>query len=1058
MNEVSAWVETIVEAVRRRLAQRRWPEATYRLQFDRDHFTFRDAADVVPYLGDLGASHVYAAPFLKARSGSAHGYAVTDYTRLDPGLGTAEDYEAFVAALRRHGMGLVLDVVPNHMSTAAGENRWWTDVLENGPSSPYADFFDVDWRPIKEELRNRILLPVLGQQFGDALEAGELQLGYRDGGLFVRYFDSEFPLDPRTYPAVLAHRLDDLRDGGTVDPDDLRELESIVTAAEHLPERTETAPDPVAERQREKEVIKDRLRRLAERSSQIADFLRQNIEQLNGRPGDPASFDALERILDGQAYRLAHWKAASDEINYRRFFDVNELAAVSMEEQRVFEASHAFVFDLLAKGEVDGLRIDHVDGLFDPLEYLWRLQWGYVRAVGRRSCERLAVEAGEPVAHCSAPESRRNSPPEWEEVESRVLAALWPEVGGPSPAVLFGADAPSPREASEKASSAALPLYVVVEKILGPEEPLPPEWPVAGTTGYEFLNCANGLFVDPTGLRELVKLYRRFTREPGDFHEAAHACKLLILRVAMSSELYLLAHRLNRISERHRRSRDFTLNSLRTALREVLACFPVYRTYVGTAGVTERDRKVIGRAVARAKRRNPAMDAAVFDFIQGVLLLEQPPGLGEAGRRQREFFVGRFQQVTSPVMAKGVEDTAFYRYYPLISINEVGSEPARADVSLARFHEENEWRRFHHPLSMTCLSTHDTKRSQDVRARINVLSEIPGVWRSAVNRWARLNRRFHRNVDGRPAPSRNDEYLFYQTLVGIWPLEPPSDAEHERLIERTAGFMEKATHEAKKHTSWISPDPEYDEAVGEFVRAVLRNAPGNRFLEAFRPFHETVVDAGLYTALSQVLLQLTSPGVPDIYQGQELWDFSLVDPDNRRAVDYDLRRRLLGDLQTRAASGGEALLSLARELASSPRDPRLKLFVTWRALQCRREQADLFRSGRYVPLRAEGSRAHHVCAFAWHLASTEHPPERVAVVVAPRQLAHLAFSSDGARRASPLVGPSIWEDTRIVPPEPIGPTLVNRFTGQTCSLDGEQGRLAEVLSDFPVALLTSVPR
>jgi (1->4)-alpha-D-glucan 1-alpha-D-glucosylmutase len=449
------------------------------------------------------------------------------------------------------------------------------------------------------------------------------------------------------------------------------------------------------------------------------------------------------------------------------------------------------------------------------------------------------------------------------------------------------------------------------------------------------------------------------------------------------------------------------------------------------------------------------MDAAVFDFIQGVLLLEQPPKLNKAGRHQRRFFVGRFQQVTSPVMAKGLEDTAFYRYYPLTSANEVGGEPARAAISIEQFHEENQWRRSEHALSMTCTSTHDTKRSEDVRARISVLSEIPNRWRSAVNRWTRLNRRFHHEVHGEPAPCRNDEYLFYQTLAGVWPLEPPNEPEHQQLVDRLAAYMEKATHEAKMHTSWISPDPGYDKAVDQFVRNVLRNEPKNRFLAEFRQFHEAVVGWGLYTALAQVFLKLTTPGVPDTYQGQEVWDFSLVDPDNRRPVNYGVRRWLLGELQGRVSSGDEGLLSIARELAASPRDSRLKLFVTWRTLQFRRQHAELFRTGRYLPLDVEGSRAEHVCAFAWHLPTTTDRPEQVALVIAPRLLARLTMSSEQSPPSPAPIGADVWDDTRIVAPELIQQPLTNLFTGQTCTFDHHRLRLATAMSDFPVALLTN---
>ena len=599
-----------------------------------------------------------------------------------------------------------------------------------------------------------------------------------------------------------------------------------------------------------------------------------------------------------------------------------------------------------------------------------------------------------------------------------------------------------------------------------------------------FLNCVNGLFVDRAGLDELGKVYARFIDQRPDFREVAHQAKLLILRAAMSSELQLLAHRLNRISERYRRSRDFTLNTLRVALREILACFPVYRTYIVEGNVSERDRQFIGRAVAQAKRRNPAIDAAVFDFIRGVLLRESPPEMDEAGRRERELFVGRFQQVTSPVMAKGIEDTAFYRYFPLASLNEVGGDPLRGATTIEEFHRQNVARQAQWPRSLVSTTTHDTKRSEDVRARISVLAEIPRAWRKAVNRWARLNRRHRREVDGQPAPSRNDEYLFYQTLVGIWPLVSPAGKDLVGLADRLRAYMEKATHEAKVHTSWVNPDSEYDAAVREFVSAALAEHPKNRFLAEFDRFHQQVVNWGLYNALGQTLLKLVSPGVPDIYQGQELWDFSLVDPDNRRPVDFAGRRKMLARLQKDIGRGERSLPALARQLAENPSDPRLKLFLTWRALQFRRRHADLFRLGEYLPLAAQGSRAKHVCAFArrWPSgggsstvtpsqgSSTATPSQgvstaipsqiatssgAVAIAIVPRLIAQLTpLPPDSLVAPSPL-GEPVWQDTYLLLGPLASSRLKNVLTGQIHSAS-ELLRLADVLSCFPVALLSNV--
>jgi (1->4)-alpha-D-glucan 1-alpha-D-glucosylmutase len=1072
MADLVFWGKLIAEAVQQAAADRLCrPTATYRLQLDRARFSFRQAAGVVAYLDTLGVSHLYASPCLKSNSGDVHGYAVVDYGQLDPRLGSAQDYQALVDALHARNMGQILDVVYNHMSVTPGENAWWTDVLENGPGSPYAPFFDVDWRPVKEELHGKILLPLLGEQYGQVLESGGLSLEFREGAFFVRYGQRALPLDPRTYRTLLAHRFDQFKAGLPADSEEVRELESIATAVEHLPERGEVEPGRVAERQREKEVIKDRLRTLTGRSAAVAEFLRRNVREFNGSPQDPQSYDRLDKLLDAQVYRLAHWEAAADEINYRRFFDINDLAAVCMEDPKVFEESHRFLVDLLVRGDVNGLRIDHIDGLYDPPEYLGRLQWSYLRGLGRAVHRQLAA-TGRDARGLPAPAADAGELPGWNEVEPMFLQVLATGIGRPAVATIYpfslaAIEERSRPEGGQPGRPAAVrsPLYVVVEKILGPEEPLPEQWPAAGTTGYDFLNSVNGLFVDRAGLEELGRVYDRFLDQRSDFREMAYQAKRLILRVAMASELQLLAHRLNRISEGHRRFRDFTLNTLRVALREILACFPVYRTYVREGDVPERDRQVVVRAAAQAKRRNPARKPAVFDFIRDVLLLEQPPALDLAHRRERELFVGRFQQVTSPVMAKGVEDTTFYRYCPLVSANEVGGDPARAAATPAEFHRQNLARHAQWPLALLATTTHDTKRSEDVRARINVLAEIPHLWRAAVNRWARLNRLHHREVDGQTAPSRNDEYLFYQTLVGVWPLTPPGEKTLAQLVERLQLYMEKAAREAKVHTGWTNPEPEYEAAVRAFVAAALDGHGKNRFLRDLHRFHDQVVDWGLYGALAQTLLKLTSPGVPDIYQGREVWDFSLVDPDNRRPVDFDCRRDMLAGLQAAAAGGDESLSALARRLGDNPRDPRLKLFVIWRTLQFRRRHADLFQEGDYVPLDIEGARSDHLCALARRQSPASGNGPRTAIVVVPRLVAKLTQDATGSAsaggpkntgRASGTRAPTgarLWEGTRVLLGDLGSAPLVNLFTGQVVRPEDSRLPAAAALADFPVALL-----
>jgi (1->4)-alpha-D-glucan 1-alpha-D-glucosylmutase len=1063
MSDLDSWAQLVAQSVVKAVAGRQCrPASTYRIQFEPGKLTFRHAAGIVPYLNDLGISHLYASPCLKARSGSPHGYSIVDYARLNPELGDEKDYAAMVEMLHRHGMGQILDVVPNHMSATPAENPWWNDVLENGPASPHAAYFDIDWRPVKEELRNKVLLPILGDQYGQVLESGELKLEFREGAFFLRYFLTLLPIEPRSYRTILTTKLDAWKETQPSDSADVRELESIITALEHLPESREIEPPRIAERQREKEVIKDRLRTLADRSPAVADFIVRNVQEINGTPDDPSSYDALDKFLDAQVYRLSHWKAAADEINYRRFFDINELAAVCMETLEVFAESHRLVFELLVRGDVDGLRVDHIDGLYDPTDYLQRLQRGYLAALGKALYEggrgksnwgsmkdedrkTPASDPSSPIPHPSSlipdPSSLippPSAPPAWCEIEPVFLAKI---------------------AEMTLASRAALPLYVIVEKILGCEETLPEKWLLAGTTGYDFLNSVAGLFVEPSGLAELTNIYSRFIDRRVDFKEEVRQSKRSILRAAMSSELQLLAHRLNRVSQRNRRSRDFTLNTLRIALREILACFPVYRTYIREGQVLERDRQVVCRAVAQAKRVNPAVDSAVFDFIRDVFLLESPPPLSpgysgpaggppdEAGRRERELFVCRVQQVTSSVMAKGVEDTAFYRYFPLASLNEVGGNPNHGAISIEDFHRHNLAGQAAWPQSLLSTSTHDTKRSEDARARISVLSEIPLLWRKAVNRWARLNRRHHREVAGQPAPSRNDEYLFYQSLVGVWPLAPVSGKDLYELSGRMAAYMEKATREAKVSTSWINPDAEYDAAVREFVAAVLDDHPKNRFLAEFRGFHEQIVNWGLFSALSQTLLKLTAPGVPDIYGGQETWDFSLVDPDNRRPVDFAHSAKLLARLRKDAGHNDGNLLALARQLGQDPRDPRLKLFVTWRVLQFRRRNAELFRLGDYVPLEVVGPQAKHVCAFARSYASPDASEPRVAIAIAPRLIAQLTPN------AAQPTGAAVWGDTYVALANVALHSLKDVFTGQAPAVENARLPLAAALADFPVGLL-----
>jgi len=1012
------------------------PRATYRLEFHQDHLTFRDAAALVPYLASLGISHVYAAPYLKTATGTSNAYAIVDYSQLNPALGTQNDYQAFVVALKKHGMGQILDIVPNHMSTAVGENAWWTDVLEHGQSSPFAGYFDIDWDPVEKALKNRILLPVLEDSFGHVLEQGELKLTYSGGTFQIHYGDHYFPLDPSSYVFILDKVLFHIKEN-SFPADEILELESIFTSLKHLPERTAVVPELRQERIRETKVVQNRIQTLIEQSPLVKKLLSATIQEINGKPAQSASFDQLEQILDRQVFRLSRWKAASDEINYRRFFDVNELAAICTERKDVFEASHTFIFDLLTQEAIEGVRVDHVDGLYDPRKYLWRLQWGYLEALSR---------------HLRGQQRIENDHLPWEDLRRPVLDQLHQRLGGPSPAVIFGDQEDDAVSISDHPYDiplkAPLPLYVLVEKILGPDEPLPADWPVAGTTGYDFMNQLEGLFVKPDGFARIQRNYHRFSSTPGDFTEIVLDSKRLVLEIAMSSELQLLAHRLKRLAQRWRHACDFTLNSLVAALREIIVCFPVYRTYVGRHGISARDRDVIERAIRRARRRNPTMDSSLLQLIRRILLREFPPETEKMDEMaQVELFIGRFQQVTSPIMAKGVEDTAFYRYLPLVSVNEVGGHPSMASISVERFHEENLLRLMHLPTTMISSSTHDTKRSEDVRARISTLSEIPDQWRTAVGRWSRMNRHFRTDLQGERSPTPNDEYLFYQTLIGMWPVGAITDQHHEELLQRVHQYLEKAIHEEKLRTSWLSPDPDYELAVRRFIERALRRDEKNRFLNDMQTFLQQIQPASLLKSAAEVLLKLTCPGVPDIYQGQEFWNDSLVDPDNRRPVDFRRRCEQLHRLRCRVDEHPDALAVLAREMLNQPCNPAFKLFVTWRSLQARKENPDLFRFGDYLPLQVQGASAEHFIAYQRSFHST------CALIIVPHNHAQLLNLLNGdLSRFHELkeLDYTILDDRSSSKRR-----YIDQFTGRKFDSANAGFSLAKLLQHFPMAFLIS---
>ncbi|HEY7329710.1 MAG TPA: malto-oligosyltrehalose synthase [Gemmataceae bacterium] len=1000
--------ELITELIANIFAKRRVPSATYRLQFNAS-FTFRDARDLVPYLDALGITDCYASPVLQARAGSHHGYDICDHSRLNPELGGEGDFDAFSDALCARGMGLILDMVPNHMGIADAGNAWWMDVLENGSGSIYARYFDIDWHPVNPDLENKVLLPLLEDQYGRVLEAGKIRLGFEKGAFFLYYYDVKLPIAPCTYHVILERALSNVSGALSEEHAELCELRSILTALRYLPPREELPAEKLVERNREKEVIKRRLATLCHASPAVRLALDAAVAGLNGNVADPRSFDALHGLIDLQAYRPAYWRVATEEVNYRRFFDINELAAVRMESPEVFESAHRILFRLLAQGKIAGLRIDHPDGLREPARYFRQLQESSVLAHVRAAlpAEYLSEVLTRTVAHCFADvlEQHSSHPIPW-------------------------------------------PLYVVAEKILSEGEALPPDWAVDGTTGYDFLNAVNGLFVDADSRDAFDHLYHEFTRGRTDFRQLVNSTKKMIMLVGMASEINALGHELDRIAERNRRYRDFTLNSLTFALREIIACLRVYRTYIsGPDGVSPRDRQFLEAAVEEAKRRNPRTAEAIFDFVRDTLLLNNLGDFGESDQPQLVEWAMKFQQLTGPIMAKGVEDTVFYTYNRLISLNEVGGSPDRYGVSVTIFHRQNIERLERWPHSLLATSTHDTKRSEDVRARLDVLSEMGQEWEAALGRWSRLNSSKKIVVDDQPAPDRNDEYLLYQILLGAWPAESLTSPGGAAFRQRIADYMRKATKEAKVHTSWVNPNQEYDDAIGQFVARVLPDCPNDPFLQDLLGFQQKLAYFGYFNSLSQVLLKLTCPGVPDFYQGSEMWNLSLVDPDNRRPVDYKQRSSVLSDLRERIDALGGDLRPLAAELLANVADGRIKMYLIYQALRFRRAHVRLFAEGAYVPLEVSGSKRDHVCAFA---RSTN---DAAILVVVPRLVVRLA---DAIER--PPMGAGVWKTTRLVLPATLaGRSYRNILTGEVLTTDNQDGTsglwLSHVLGSFPVCLL-----
>ena len=924
------------------------PVATYRLQFGPD-FGFDRALPVLGHLARLGVTDVYASPVFKAKRGSPHGYDVIDYGEINPDLGGRPGLERLAAEGRKLGLGWIQDFVPNHMAYHP-ENALLADVLERGPDSPNAPVFDIDWQHPDEGLRGKVLAPFLGTFYGRALEQGDIRIVYERGELAAVAFGLRFPMRIESYLDVFAPVLGGPHEAGRTEARDHDPLEAVRSLADPSSPGHEGLPEEDRRR-----MLKDELWRLYTERPGVRDLVDRRLAGLNGTPGTPSSFDALDDILSRQHFRLAFWKVAGEEVNYRRFFGLNDLIGLRLEHPGVFERTHALVLDLLRAGTFTGLRVDHIDGLYDPKGYL----------------DRLRAEAGD--------------------------------------------------------------AFLVVEKVLESEERLPEDWPVEGTTGYDWLNGTNGVFCRTENGARLERVYSAFIGRTTAAPDLEVRTKRQVMGQNLAGDIANLALRLKRISGLHRLTRDFTAFGLRRALVEIVAQFPVYRTYPLPGRIAEADEGRLRDAVWRAKAALPAL-LNEYDFILDILLLRLPAGLSDEAREECLEFVLRFQQFLAPVAAKGFEDTFFYVYNRLLSLNEVGGEPARFGRTLEEFHAFNAERAERWPRSLNATSTHDVKRGEDVRARLNVLSEVPAEWDKSVRAWRRLNRKFKRPAGGQLAPDSNDEYFLYQTLAGSYPF---GEEERTAFSGRLKACMIKAVREAKVHTAWLKPDEEYEAAVAAFVDGILDGRENPAFLRSFLAFERGLAFYGLLNSLSQTLLKVACPGIPDIYQGAELWDLNMVDPDNRRPVDFARRASLLAGLETRSGRGGPRLV---KDLWERREDGGLKLFVLARALAGRNREAKLFDQGRYLPLVVRGPRAEHVIAFA------RNAGDDWALCLASRFFASLV------EPGRPPIGPAVWTSTRVELPQGAAGAWQDVLSGRS-----HRGRqtlaLSAVFADLPVALL-----
>ncbi|MDJ1183807.1 malto-oligosyltrehalose synthase [Roseofilum casamattae] len=928
------------------------PTATYRLQFT-PTFTFENAEAIIPYLEKLGISDLYASPIFQAQSGSTHGYDVVDPNQINPELGGIAGLEKLLEVVQNNQLGWIQDIVPNHMAFSS-QNSMLVDVLENGQNSQYKDYFDIDWNHPYEGIRDRVLAPFLGKFYGDCLESGELKLQYDKSGFTINYWEWKFPIHIESYSNILDYKSDELRRKlGRNHPDFVKFL-GVLYAIKYIPTNSEQQ-----ERYAQITFIKSMLWELWNDNGEIREFIEANIEYFNGEVGKPESFNLLDDLLNNQFFRLSFWKVGNEELNYRRFFTVNDLICLRVEDEDVFNKSHKLVLDLLDEGKFTGLRIDHIDGLYDPEQYLNRL-----------------------------------------------------------------------RDRAENA-------YIVVEKILEPHEDLRVNWRIEGTTGYDFLNYVNGIFCQQENQGKFDTLYTRFIGLPLNCQRLVDENKRLIINKHLSGDIDNLARLLKQIADQYRYSSDFTIYGLKEALVEVMMAFPVYRTYINSYDVSTTDQQCIEQVIAKIQDKIPSFLNELLNeitFIEKFLLLRFDENLSEDDKDRWLHFVMRQQQFTGPLMAKSVEDTVLYIYNRLVSLNEVGSAAGEFGFSLDEFHDFNQRQNSDWPHGMNGTSTHDTKRGEDVRSRINILSEIPEEWETYLQTWGKMNAGYKDSVRGVDVPTRNDEYFLYQTLLGTYPFELKDKSE---FVQRIKDYLIKAIREAKVNTAWLRPDTAYEDGFLKFVDSLFKSTKQNKFLPSFQTFQKKIQHYGIFNSLSQTLLKVTVPGVPDFYQGTERWDLSLVDPDNRRPVDFKQRLKMLNELQSQWKKDKSSLL---QQLLEHPEDGKIKLFTIHQILRTRQDYPDLFQWGDYQKLAVNGSLRQHIITFVrtWN--------ESSAIAIAPRFLTSLIKEDE-----YPL-GEQVWHETRISLPAGSPAIWKDVITGQEIEAENTIW-IRDVLNLFPVALL-----